>query len=155
LGADLFVRVAPQAAQSWSLRGGGLYRHDTSSVGDRAAEFSFFGGRFEGCPLSRSYQRRRLVGEACLGFELGALRGQGQTSSELLEATADTVFSATALLTGRIRTRLGERVFFEGQGDLGVSLVRHEFVFAEPTEQIFRTPPAGFSVRIGLSVQFP
>ena len=155
LGADLFVRMAPTAARSWSLRASALYGFRSSYVGDRAAEFRFVGGRAEGCPISGSYYRRRLSGEACLALELGALNGRGRDSSALLEGASDTVFSATALITGRIRARLGERFFVEGQGDLGLPLLRHEFVFEQPSERIFMTPALGFSARLGLGVQFP
>ncbi|MEI9953387.1 MAG: hypothetical protein WDO74_31525 [Pseudomonadota bacterium] len=86
---------------------------------------------------------------------MGALRGRGRDSSALLEGASDTVFSATAIVTGRIRARLGERIFVEGQGDLALPLLRHEFVFEEPPERIFRTPVLGFSARLGLGVQFP
>jgi hypothetical protein len=153
LGADLFLRVAPKAP-SWSLRASGLYGFRVSSVGERVAEFRFVGGRVEGCPLVRNVQRW-LSGEACLGLELGALSGRGRDSSALLVAGSDTVFSATALITGRTRARFGKRFFLEGQGDLGLPLVRHEFVFEQPSEQIFRTPVLGFSARLGLGVQFP
>jgi len=155
LGADLFVRLAPKARPSWSVRASGLYGFGSSSVDDRLAEFKFFGGRAEGCPVSRGYARQRLTGEWCLALEMGALRASGQASSALLEGASDTVFAATALVAGRIRVRFGDRFFIEGQGDLGLSLVRHEFVFEEPRERIFRTPAGGFSARLGLGVQFP
>ncbi|HEY0463566.1 MAG TPA: hypothetical protein VGC79_05130, partial [Polyangiaceae bacterium] len=154
LGADLFLRVAPQAPHRWSLRASGLYGFRVSSVGDRVAEFRFVGGRAEGCPLSHGVQRW-LSGEACLGLELGALSGRGRDSSALLVAASDTVLAATALATGRIRARFGRRFFIEAQGDLGVPLLRHEFVFEDPPERIFRTPVLGFSARLGLGVQFP
>jgi hypothetical protein len=118
------------------------------------AEFTFVGGRAEGCPLSFS-ARRWLSGEACLGFELGALSGRGQQSSALLVEASDTVLSATALVTGRIRARFGKPFFVEGQGDVGLPLLRHEFVFEEPRERIFLIPVIGFSARLGLGVQFP
>jgi hypothetical protein len=154
-GGDLFVRVAPKARQTWSLRVAALYGVDSSYVGDRLAQFRFVGGRAEGCPLAQGYFRQRLVGEACLALEMGALHGRGQTASALLEGSSDMVFAATALLTGRIRGQLGERFFVEGQGDVGVPLVHHEFVFEEPRERIFQTPTVGFSARFGLGVHFP
>lgn len=154
LGADLFLRLAPQAQRGWSLRATALYRYSTSSTGGREAEFSFFGGRAEGCPISLSFQHRFTV-EGCGALELGALRAAGRDSSALLESASDTVLSATALLTGRLRMRLAKQIYVEGQGDLGFPLVHHEFVFEEPRERIFRTPVVAFSGRIGLGVQFP
>jgi hypothetical protein len=154
LGLDLFVRMAPQPGRGWSLRAAALYGFRTSYVGDRAADFTFIGGRADGCPLAHSF-RPWLSAEACLGLELGALRGRGRDSSALLEEASDTVFSATALITGRIRTHFSERFFLEAQGDLGLPLVRHEFVFEEPTQRIFQIPVIGFSARLGLGVQFP
>jgi len=154
-GADLFLRLSPKARHSWSVRAAGVYGFGAANVGDRRAEFRFLGGRAEGCPLVRDNFEHRLAGEACLALEMGALHGSGQASSALPEASSDTVLSATALITGRIRARLGRRIFVEGQGDLGVPLLHHEFVFEQPDERIFRIPAVGFSARLGLGVQFP
>ncbi|HYQ03137.1 MAG TPA: hypothetical protein VER96_30900 [Polyangiaceae bacterium] len=153
-GGDVFARLAPRAQRGWSLRVAGLYGVDSSYVGDRLAEFRFIGGRAEGCPLTQSYYGQRLTGEVCLALEMGALRGSGQASSALLEGASDTVFAATALATGRLRVRIGQRIFFESQADLGVPLLHHEFVFDEPRERIFQTPSVGYSTRLGLGVQF-
>ncbi|MET0793997.1 MAG: hypothetical protein ABW061_20925, partial [Polyangiaceae bacterium] len=89
LGTDLFVRVAPQADRSWSLRAAALYGFGAADVGDRRAELRFFGGRAEGCPISHA--RTWLSAEGCLGLELGALRGRGRASSALLVGASDTV----------------------------------------------------------------
>jgi hypothetical protein len=155
LGAELFLRLSPEAAHGWSLRASAFYGLRSVYVGDRLAELRVVGGRAEGCPISHSYYRQRLSAEACLALELGALGGRGRDSSALLEGASDTAFSATALITGRIRARLGERFFVEGQGDLGLPLLRHEFVFEDPSERIFRTPVLGVSARLGFGVQFP
>jgi len=154
-GGDLFVRLAPKGASSWSVRASGLYGFRSVYVGDRLADFRFLGGRAEGCPISRSYFQQVLSAEACLGLELGALRGRGRDSSALLEGASDTVFSATALVTGRLRAHIGRRFFVEGQGDLGLPLVHHDFVFEDPPERIFQIPVLGFAARLGLGVRFP
>jgi hypothetical protein len=153
LGADAFLRLAPRAHGGWSLRVAGLYGFGSSSVEDRRAAFTFLGGRAEGCPISEIVPLE-LLGEACLALDLGALRGQGEEGSALLEGASRTVFWAAAAIVGRVRGRLGERIFLEGQAELGLPLVRHEFVFEEPRDRIFRTPAAGFGARVGLGVQF-
>ena len=50
VGANAFIRLAPDAPASWSLRLSGLYGFGATSVGDRRAEFTFLGGRAEGVP---------------------------------------------------------------------------------------------------------
>jgi len=153
-GADLFVGIAPKDRRTWSLRAAGLYAFGSSQVGDRSADFRFFGGRVEGCAFSRGFYHRRLVVEPCLALEMGALRGSGQETSALLEGASDTAFTATAAFTGRFQFWIVAGIFAEFQGYLGVPLVRHEFVFEEPREQIFRVPSFGTSARVGLGVQF-
>ncbi|HEY3501119.1 MAG TPA: hypothetical protein VGK73_40775, partial [Polyangiaceae bacterium] len=153
LGADLFVRLGPQARGSWSLRVAGLYGFGSSSVGDRLAEFRLLGGRVEGCPLVDGFTAW-FSGEGCVALDLGALGGRGDDSSALLAGSSDTMFWAATVVAGRVRARLGERVFLEGQGELGFPLVRHEFVFEAPRELIFRVPAAGVAARVGLGVQF-
>ena len=151
-GSDAFVRLAPRA-RGWSLRLSGLYGFGGTYVDERLAKFTFVGGRIEGCPLSRSLPLS-LSGEACLAIELGALHGQGEEGSALREGAAGTVFWAASALLGRLRGRLGERVSLEGQAELGAPWVRHQFVFAEPTERIFRTPALGFAARVGVGIEF-
>jgi hypothetical protein len=153
VGADAFLRLAPRASGGWSLRVAGLYGFASSSVGDRLAEFTFFGARPEGCPLSQVVPLQ-LLGEACLAFDLGALTGRGEEGSALLAGTSKTVFWAAAVAVGRLRGKLGQRVSVEAQAELGLPLVRHEFVFEEPRERIFRPPAVGFGARVGLGVQF-
>jgi hypothetical protein len=152
LGADVFVRVAGKAPHAWSARLAGFYGQDWTSAADRRAQFTFLAGRAEGCPLSR-----RLVwtlsGEACLALDLGALRGRGDADSALLDSASRTVFWAAGVLAGRLRARFGERISLEGQAELGFPLVRHEFVFQEPRELIFRIPPLGVGAGLALGAE--
>jgi hypothetical protein len=153
LGADVFVRVAPRSPGGWSLRLAGLYGFGASYVGDRLARFTLLGGRAEGCPFSRGLTPA-LLGEGCVALDAGALTGRGEDSSALLDGSSETVFWAAAVVVARLRARFGARLSVEAQGELGLPLVRHEFVFEEPRERIFRVPPAGVAARVGVGVQF-
>jgi hypothetical protein len=152
LGGDLFLRLAPLAPRAWSLRATGVYGVGSASVGDRSASFSLLAGRAEACPLSWG---TTLAGEACVTLELGALGGRGDASSALLAGASRTVFWAGTAAVGRLRKRLGSSLSLEGQAELGVPLTHHDFVFENPTQRIFRTPPAGLGARLGLGVEFP
>jgi hypothetical protein len=152
LGGDLFLRLAPRA-HGWSVRLAGLYGAGGTSVDDRSAAFTYLGARAEGCPLSRELPLN-LVGEACVAFDLGALRGRGDASSELLEGTSRTVFWAAGVLGGRLRASFGARLSVEAQAELGLPFVRHDFMFQDPPTLIFRVPAVGFGAGLGLGVEF-
>jgi hypothetical protein len=152
LGADVFLRVAAQSP-GWSLRMAGLYGFGSAYVGDRLARFTLLGGRAEGCALS-SGLTHALVAEGCVALDAGALSGQGEDSSALLAGSSETVFWAAAVIVARLRARFGARLAVEAQGELGLPLVRHEFVFEDPRELIFRVPTAGVAARVGVGVQF-
>jgi len=149
---DVFLRLAPKTPRAWSLRLAGLYGTRTWSLEDRRAEFSLLGARAEGCPISR---RLPLVlsAEACAALDLGELRGRGDASSALLEGESRTMFWAAAVLSGRLRARLAERVLLEAQAEVDVPLVRREFVFEEPQERIFRIPALGWGAGAGLAFE--
>jgi len=152
LGGDVFVRAAGKPSQVWSARLGGFYGLDSTTVGSRRADFTFLAGRAEGCPLSRRAVWT-LSGEACLALDLGALRGRGDANSALLGGASRTVFWAAGVLAGRLRARFGERISLEGQAELGFPLVRHEFVFQEPHELIFKVPPFGIGAGLALGAE--
>jgi hypothetical protein len=152
LGADAFVRVGPDPLGGWSVRLAALYGFGASSVGGRRAEFRFFGARAEGCPISRG--RPTFVGEACLALDVGSLRGKGDEASLLEQGASGAVLWAAAVIVGRLRARVGEHVSLEGQGELGVPLVRHEFVFEDPHEQVLVAPTLGVAAGLGLAVKF-
>lgn len=152
LGANVFFRLAGRASRAWSARLGGFYGTDSTSVGDRRAEFTFLAGRAEGCPLARPLVWN-LSGEACLALDLGALRGRGDADSALLGGSTRTVFWAASVLAGRLRARFGERISLEAQAELGFPLVRHEFVFQEPHELIFQIPALGVGAGLALGAE--
>jgi hypothetical protein len=152
LGLDGFLRVAPESA-GWSLRLAGLYASGTAYVGDRRAEFGFWGGRAEVCPISRPLSSN-LLGEGCLAMEAGTLRGRGESASSLRDAASESLFWSAALIAGRLRANFAERISLEAQGELALPLVRHEFVFTEPRERIFLTPTVGFAGRVGVGIHF-
>jgi hypothetical protein len=152
VGLDGFLRLAPENTE-WSLRVAGVYGSGTTYVGERRAEFAYGGGRAEACPISRGFSWN-LLAEGCLAGDFGALRGRGETSSALARGNSQTVFWAAAILVARVRARFGNRLLVEGQGELGLPLVRPEFVFDDPRERIFLPPTLGFGGRVGLGVNF-
>ncbi len=152
-GVDAFIRLAPKARTTWSLRLAGLYGASTATVDSRRADFDYLGGRAEGCPISQRLPLR-LTAEACVALDLGALRGTGDANSALAEATSHTIFWAAAMISARLRARIAGPVSLEGQAELGLPFVRHEFVFEDPRQRIFQVPAAGFGARLGLGVEF-
>jgi hypothetical protein len=94
-----------------------------------------------------------LSAEACAAAELGALRGAGQASSALREASEQTVFWGAAVLLARARSPLGPLVI-EAQAELGIPVSGNEFVFQNPREEVFRAPDFGAAGRLGIGVPF-
>ncbi len=152
-GANAFARLSPNASRGWSARVAGSYGYRAAAVNERRAEFTFIGVRPEACPISRELPLK-LVAEGCGALDLGALRGRGEASSGLQDTASHTIFWAAAVLTGRLRARLDGRFSIEAQAELGLPLVRHEFVFEDPPESIFEVPGVGFGAGLGFGVEF-
>jgi hypothetical protein len=152
LGADAFARIG-QRATGWSARLSLAYGEGSAQVDDRAADFSFLGGRLEGCPVGLVLSKR-IRAEPCLAAELGRLHGSGREDSALRTATETSVFWLAAVLAARVRVPLGRWVIVEAQGELGIPVTSHEFVFHDPEASVFTVPPVGGAGRIGVSVPF-
>jgi hypothetical protein len=149
-GLDVFVRAS---TSWWSARASAIYLRASTRVGERSADFSLWGGRAEGCPLAMNIGAR-VRGELCLVLEAGALRGRGDESSALLNATSVSVPWCALEVPARLRLSLGAVVRLEAQGEIGVPLTRPAFVFEGPRETIVTPPSVGFSGRFGVGVTF-
>ena len=152
LGADLFVRLGPRPS-GWSARLSGLYGTATAYEDKRRADFSFWGGRLEGCPLSLE-PWSRLTLEPCAAVELGSLTGTGREESALLEGAEQSVFWAAVAVVARLRAPLTRWVVLEAQAEFGLPIITHEFVFEQPDRQVFQVPNLGVASRLGLAVPF-
>ena len=152
LGADLFVRLGTRRA-GWSARISGLYGASSVYLDDRRADFSFLGGRLEGCPLAFDVLSS-LAAEACVTAELGSLRGAGREDSALRVGGEQSVFWAAAAVVARLRAPVTRFAVLEIQGEFGLPISAHEFVFEDPEVEVFRVPSYGGAGRIGLAVPF-
>jgi hypothetical protein len=152
LGADLFLRLGGRGA-GWSARLSGLYGAATARPDARRADFSFWGGRLEGCPLGVELWSSLHL-EACAAAELGSLTGTGREESALREGAEQSVFWAAAVLAARLRAPVTRWVTVEAQAELGLPITSHEFVFEQPDRQVFQVPNVGGAGRIGLAVPF-
>ena len=95
----------------------------------RRGDFTALLARIQGCPLAV------LLGSGfrvvpCVAVGLGALEGAGEEKT-VKPAHSKTIFWADLVPTLRLDWTLADSLVFFGQGELGVPLVRHRFVFDE------------------------
>ncbi|HEX6272893.1 MAG TPA: hypothetical protein VFZ53_07635 [Polyangiaceae bacterium] len=119
----------------------------------RRGDFTALLGRIEGCPVAA------LLGGGfrvvpCIAVGLGTLRGEGDVSS--VEPTkSSTIVWADLVPTLRLDWTLSDTLVFFAQGELGVPLVRHEFYFEGPRQDVFVVPPVGAGAAFGVAWRFP
>src|SRR5262249_42899758 len=119
----------------------------------RRADFRALIARLEGCPVVAALGGGfRLV--PCLDVGLGSLHGAGDTDS-VEPAKSGSMFWAELVPTLRLDWTLADTLVFFGQAELGVPLVRHEFVFDGPRQSAFEVPAAGGGAALGMAVRFP
>lgn len=153
LGADAFARVG-NADSGWAARlSVGYGAGATARVDEREADFSFIGGRLEGCPLGFVFAPAARL-EPCLAVELGRLRGAGREDSALRLGADESVFWAAGVVVGRLRTLIARSVVVEVQAELGIPITSHDFVFEDPETEVFSAPSFGGGGRIGVGVPF-
>jgi hypothetical protein len=119
----------------------------------RRANFNGLIARIEGCPvvwvLGSGF---RVV--PCLALGLGALRGAGEERS-VHPPRNSTIFWADLVPTLRLDWTVSDSLVFFGQGELGVPLVRHDFVFDGPRQPVFQVPAVGAGAALGMAWRFP
>lgn len=121
-------------------------------IGPGGAAFLRGVGRVEGCPFLRP--ARWLAAGACLGAEVGFLRGEGLPRGTIAAVEEATVPWAGLGLAPRVAADLGERAVLGLEGGPTFSLVRRSFVFERPDFTIHEVPAVTWSVRVGVGVRF-
>jgi hypothetical protein len=119
----------------------------------RRANFNALLARIEGCPVVAVLGSGFRV-LPCVGVGLGALRGAGEERS-VRPPKSSTIFWADLVPTLRLDWTLSDSLVFFGQGELGVPLVRHDFVFDGPRQQVFHVPAVGVGATLGMAWRFP
>jgi hypothetical protein len=109
-------------------------------------------GRVEGCPFLRP--TRWLAVTACLGAEVGFLRGEGLRRGTIATVEEATVPWAGLGLLPRVAADLGDRGVLGLEGGPTFPLVRRSFVFERPDFTIHDLPAVTWSARLGVGVRF-
>jgi hypothetical protein len=124
------------------------------TVGTRSASFIGYAGALEACPVAWP-SRGVLRIEPCVGLTLGVLEGIGIRAVELPDVESARIFWADARGLGRARVAVSELVELEAQGEVGVPLRRHRFLFQNPEQTVFEIPAYGLGWRAGVLLHFP
>ena len=119
----------------------------------RRGDFRALVARVEGCPVAA------LLGAGfrvvpCLAVGIGALEGAGQQQT-VSPARSKTIFWADAVASLRLDWTVADSLVFFAEGELGVPLVRHLFVFDGPRDDVWSVPVAGAGASLGMAWRFP
>lgn len=121
-------------------------------VGPAGVAFVRGAARLQGCPFLRA--ARWLSVAACLGGEVGFLRGEGIQRGAIASVSADTVPWAGLGLVPRAALDVGERAVVGIEGGPTFSLVQRSFVFKEPDYTIYDLPAVTWAFRLDVGIRF-
>jgi hypothetical protein len=150
---DAVFRLA-HTSLAGSLRAGFRGWVSAVTVGSRSADFLGYAGSLEGCPVVWP-RVARVRFEPCVGTTLGVLEGEGDQSDQLAITESSRIFWADVRGIARLRLALSRLVELEGQGELGVPLRTHRFLFQNPEQTVFEVPRIGLGWRAGVMLHFP
>jgi hypothetical protein len=150
---DAVFRVA-HTSFAGSARAGFRSWIGTATIGGRSANFLGYAGSVEGCPISWP-RSGRVRFEPCFGATLGVLEGEGDRTQQLQVTDSARIFWADVRGIARLRLAITKLVELEGQGEVGVPLRTHRFMFQNPEETVFEVPRAGLGWRAGVMLHFP
>jgi hypothetical protein len=150
---DAVFRLA-HTSLTGSLRAGFRGWVSSVTVGGRSADFLGYTGSLEGCPVVWP-RVGRVRFEPCVGTTLGVLEGEGDQSDQLAITESSRIFWADVRGIARLRLALTRLVELEGQGELGVPLRTHRFLFQNPEQTVFEVPRIGLGWRAGVMLHFP
>lgn len=118
--------------------------------GDGRAEFRWWVGRLDGCPLQVRITER-LVGRPCIGAEIGALSAKGLGISQA--SSSQSAWLAARGLATVAWSAVGNLSFTANVG-FSVPITRERFLFA-PSEVVFTAPALAPFAGIAAAVTFP
>jgi hypothetical protein len=119
----------------------------------RRGDFRALLARIEGCPVAMLLGAGfRLV--PCVAVGLGALEGAGQAET-VSPARSKTIVWADVVPALRLDFTVADSLVFFAEGELGLPLVRHRFVFEGPEDEVWNVPVAGAGASFGMAWRFP
>jgi hypothetical protein len=131
------------------------FRYWSSDIeGPRRATFRGMAAGIEGCPIAWPASGPLKL-EPCLAFDLGRLEGRGEAGGAIESTRTASILWADARGIARFRIGVTPNVELEVQGDLGLPLVRHQFVFESPRVSAFDVPSIGPGWRSGAMLHIP
>jgi hypothetical protein len=144
-----FDAVSP--SRGWSVRAVGVYGMSERASNGRRAEFSYWGGHLDLCPIALGGASSwRWTG--CAELHLGSLQASGDESSTLATGLSQRALLATLVAGTRLQTPPLWAIRLEIETGLAFPLVRQTFQFGAPEEVVFASPAVGLLGRAGLLV---
>jgi hypothetical protein len=141
--------VAP--SRGWSARAAGNYGSSVRVVDGRRAEFQYWGGHLDLCPIALgAITAWRWV--SCAELHLGVLQGKGDEGSALSNGRSPRALLATAVATTRLTTPPLWALRLQVETGVAVPLVLQTFQFGAPEQVIFESPAVGLLARAGILV---
>jgi hypothetical protein len=141
--------VAPSRA--WSARVVGNYGSSERVVDGRRAEFRYWGGHLDLCPLALgAITAWRWA--SCAELHMGLLHGTGDEGSALASGHSPRALLATAVATTRLETPPLWSLRLQVEAGVAVPLLLQTFQFEAPEQVIFESPAAGLLARAGILV---
>lgn len=153
LAFDAAFRLG-HSALSGSVRVGARTWISDEKVGSRSASFLGYAAGLDVCPVAWPAETPLRV-EPCLGTTLGVLEGKGDASGTLPVTESKRILWADVRGILRLRLAVTAQVDLEAQGELGVPLRTHRFLFQNPDETVFQVPAFGPGWRAGVMLHFP
>jgi hypothetical protein len=147
-----FVQVIRESDSPWSLalRLSAARAHAEVTVQQGAADFTWWTGRLETCPLRFSPVLRFAL-SACVPFDAGALQAEGRGVSPSRRLTRPWLSIGAA---GRVEWQVLEVLVLEAAAELLVPIVRDRF-FVGTDATLHRAPAVAAGATVGIGVRFP
>ena len=133
----------------------GVFLHYAASTlttdTDAEAAFRLLAGRVSACPVRAWFGRGGAWIAPCASFELGQLRGTGNT----VPSYSPAVLWAAAGLAGRSQVQVGP-LFLAAEVGVSFPLLSDHFYFApSETPGVYEVPPVAVAANLGLGASIP
>jgi len=138
-------------SRGWSARAVGVYGLAERTVAARGADFSYWGGHLDLCPIAIG-GARSWRWTSCAEVHVGLLRAEGDESSSLATAQSQQALLLTAAAAARVQTPPLWALRLEVEAGLALPVLRQTFQFESPDATLFQSPAVGLLARAGLVV---
>jgi hypothetical protein len=150
LGAFVELGSRPRA---WSARLSAFDARQTEGNDLGQAKFVTDWLRAEFCPIS-FWAGAHVSLSPCVAADAGVLRASG-SGGGLKDSFSKPLFWASGDLLVRFGWEFAERLALSVDGELGAPLIRHVFVFENPSTRLFLVPALGAGAKVSVGVRFP